>query len=382
MIYERSLHALHNLCGIICQPNSTKQEFLALKWAITEQFQEYLLKTDNNLLTYIMSTPNLDITWHQWVELLTGFTFSIDYQKGQDNAAADALSQVTSRLDMETVKSILDRVTVGSIGRANAHDPLVAETDEKIHKQVQEAAIQARATHTHVNLHVTDWVAAQWENPVLKAVINWIPNWKVQNLNHLLGDDANTEEEMAILQEQKKLMLYQGTLYHCHTSAGDLEVLWFIVPTAHWVAAMNGCHQDAGHQDQQQMLYLLQNQFCWPGMAMLMHKAISSCKWCTQYEGTCTKAPMQPIIATTPLELLHVDFMNIEMIIELGQPPNMVNILVFCNHFMKHIMAYVTPNQTVKTIAKFLWKGYILIFGALAKLLNDWGANFENNIIK
>ena len=62
-------------------------------------------------------------------------------------------------------------------------------------------------------------------------------------------DDANTEEGMAILQEHKKLMLYQGALYHCYTLAGDLgEVMWFVVSMAHWVAAINGCHRDAGHQ--------------------------------------------------------------------------------------------------------------------------------------
>ena len=63
-----------------------KQEFLALKWVIAEQFHEYLLwkpffvRTDNNLLTYIISTPNLDATQHWWVESLAGFTFSIEYQ--------------------------------------------------------------------------------------------------------------------------------------------------------------------------------------------------------------------------------------------------------------------------------------------------------------
>ena len=47
---------------------SAKLEFLALKWAIMEHFKEYLLyqpilvKTDNNSLTYIMTTPNLDAT--------------------------------------------------------------------------------------------------------------------------------------------------------------------------------------------------------------------------------------------------------------------------------------------------------------------------------
>ena len=40
------------------------------------------------------------------------------------------------------------------------------------------------------------------------------------------------------------------------------------------------------------------------------------------------------------------------------------------------------PNQTAKTIAKFLWQGYISIFGAPAKLLSDWDTNFESNVIK
>ena len=50
--------------------HSTKLECLALKWAVTEHFKEYLLyqpflvKTDNNPLTYIVTTPNLDATGH------------------------------------------------------------------------------------------------------------------------------------------------------------------------------------------------------------------------------------------------------------------------------------------------------------------------------
>ena len=68
--------------------HSTKLEFLALKWAITEHFKEYLLyqpflvKTDNNPLTYIMTTPNLDATGHRWVRDLAKFNFQLEYQKG------------------------------------------------------------------------------------------------------------------------------------------------------------------------------------------------------------------------------------------------------------------------------------------------------------
>ena len=65
--------------------HSTKLEFLALKWAITKHFKEYLLyqsflvRTDNNPLTYIMTTPNLDATGHQWVGILARFNFQLEF---------------------------------------------------------------------------------------------------------------------------------------------------------------------------------------------------------------------------------------------------------------------------------------------------------------
>ena len=83
------------------------------------------------------------------------------------------------------------------------------------------------------------------------------------------------------------------------------------------------------------------------------------------------KPQMWPIIVTALLHLLHIDFTSIETTMELDQPPNVVNTLVFCNHLTKHVMAYMTPNQTAKTVAMFLWQGYILIFRALATLLSD-----------
>ena len=89
---------------------------MALKWVIAEQFQEYLcwkpfvMKTDNNQLTYILTIPNLDATQHHWVESLAGFTFNTEYQKGRDSAVADALSHVALKLD---VKAVLDEVYPG-----------------------------------------------------------------------------------------------------------------------------------------------------------------------------------------------------------------------------------------------------------------------------
>ena len=112
----------------------------------------------------------------------------------------------------------------------------------------------------HVNLHVMDWVAAQQEDPILKIVMEWIFSNKVQDLRHLLGDHTMVEEGMAILRERKKFTLHQGALYYHHTLTRELEeALQFVVPTAHRVVTMTGCHRDAGHQGQWQTLSLLQD---------------------------------------------------------------------------------------------------------------------------
>ena len=101
--------------------HSNKQEFLALKWAVTEQFHEYLspygknrnefvVHTDNNPLTYIFSSANLDAAGQQWVAHLTSYNFSLEYQKGKDNTVADFLSQMNEHLPEEEVQEYLNQI--------------------------------------------------------------------------------------------------------------------------------------------------------------------------------------------------------------------------------------------------------------------------------
>ena len=56
-------------------------------------------------------------------------------------------------------------------------------------------------------------------------------------------------------------------------------------------------------------------------MAKQMRQVIKACRHCLQYEGGSPKAPLCPIVATTPLDLLHIDFTSIESMMELNQSP-------------------------------------------------------------
>ena len=85
--------------------------------------------TNNNPLTYVLTMPNLDTTGHRWVGTLASFQFELEYQKGTDNGAADALSQVPISHSRQAVQSLLKGAIVGASdrGEAEANEGLLEE---------------------------------------------------------------------------------------------------------------------------------------------------------------------------------------------------------------------------------------------------------------
>ena len=65
-----------------------------------ERFHEYLyggefeVYTDNNPLTYVLTTAKLDVTGQRWIANLANYNFKIHYQSRKSNIDADALSQI------------------------------------------------------------------------------------------------------------------------------------------------------------------------------------------------------------------------------------------------------------------------------------------------
>ena len=156
-------------------------EFLALKWAVTDQFKEYLqykpftVRTNNNPLTYVMTTPNLDAIGHWWVAALAGYNMTIEYLKGADNRIADILSWVPQRLDPEAVTMLLNHAQTSNIPQAEADNPRVMEEHWKIEEEVILWAHQMVRQDKHFrNLMNWDWVDAQMQDPVISQVIGWI----------------------------------------------------------------------------------------------------------------------------------------------------------------------------------------------------------------
>ena len=291
--------ALH---GAEANHHSTNLEFLAMKWSI-EHFQIYLLGrcfrvcTDNNLLTYFLTSPNMDAMKQRWINKLAKYDFSLEYQKGKNNTVANALSRIKEerRSDEEAdkllecvsmipgdetsvkiceeeecdqkpespmlyamssvaMKAIFDNLTSGAGRRAE----LEYSTDSTIHDEADSVEISVRSARLNSRMHVTNWAEAQWEDPEIEAIMDWCwlnrkksEPWTQQLLKFktCLASNKNTPTGKSLLRNADWLTLCGGLLYHWYTPKYQVDkVKCFVVPRAHRWTSINGFHHDVGHQ--------------------------------------------------------------------------------------------------------------------------------------
>ncbi|KAL2086841.1 hypothetical protein ACEWY4_017900 [Coilia grayii] len=87
-------------------------EFLALKWAVVDKFHDYLygvrftVMTDNNPLTYVLTTGKLNATGHRWLAALATYDFEVKYRPGKVNDDADLLFRNWIDVDAEPWKKL------------------------------------------------------------------------------------------------------------------------------------------------------------------------------------------------------------------------------------------------------------------------------------
>lgn len=116
--------------------SSMKLEFLALKWAMTEKFREYLLGhrctvfTDNNPLSYLQYA-RLGATEHRWAAQLAAFDFDIKYRSGRSNRNADALSRQLAPDSHQLSDSLLGTSVPSSL-QQDQPQPLLASATQSV----------------------------------------------------------------------------------------------------------------------------------------------------------------------------------------------------------------------------------------------------------
>ena len=154
----------------------------------------------------------------------------------------------------------------------------------------------------------------------------------------------------------------------------------FALPQPYWKQALEACHDNMGHLGIERTTSLLRDHFYWPSILEDIEKHIKSCPQCLRLKTQPEKTELNPIIATRPLELVHIDYLTIE-------PPSNsrsskdVNILMITDHFTRYAQAHITSSQKVPIVAKTLWDHFFIHYGFPEKIISDQGQNFESLLI-
>ena len=248
-----------------------KLEFLALKWAVCEKFHDYLYgnsfeaRTDNNPLTYVLSTAKLDATGHRWVSALANYNFNIVYRSGKTNIDADALSRI--KWPEEAPQYVSAPVVCAALSGVQIVGALAEVTC------LSAAAMPDEADGTAMgDTPVRDWAKLQREDRVIRAVIKLLEGATTD----VRGLD---KEGQALWQCRKQLQLRDNILYRKRLDDGD-EVFQLVLPPEFRDQALRGCHDDVGHMGRERTMALLRDRFFWPGMTKSVVDHVEQCPRC------------------------------------------------------------------------------------------------------
>ena len=259
--------------------SSMKLELLTLKWAITEKFKDYLhnvpfiVYTDNNPLSYFMSTAKLGATEQRWAAQLAQYDFKIKYRPGRENRNADSLSrrpQENEEMERDIVVSTLGMTPIPVDLQCN-----VLKAAIHINNSNQETLkCSAMPSWSHEQL-----VAAQKADKDISRLHYY---WTKQRKPTIKERKLETPEVKLMLRQWDRIVEQDDLLYRNVKDSADGSIRkQLIVPRSLRDRVLEELHDNLGHQMTERTESLVRTRCYWPKMHDSIKKWIEKCQRCT-----------------------------------------------------------------------------------------------------
>lgn len=361
-------------------------EFLALKWAVVDKFHDYLygaqfvVRTDNNPLTYVLTSAKLNATGHRWLAALAAYNFSLQYKPGKHNTDADVLSRYPTNPAVSASWTEIPQSGVKAIcqlASSSGNDESVRIVD---HLGVSPDSIPT-AYSCPISLEMChmeqlsheDLKMSQEKDPIIGVVKHDIEVGKV------LTPQKSSDPGLNLLQRQgPKLVIRNQLLYRVSQSPCGKERVQLVLPAKYHQTVLHSLHDDSGHLGVDRTTELIRDRFYWPRMALDIEQYIKTCGSCITRKTLPQKsAPLSHITSTGPLDLVCIDFLSLE-----PDTKGIANILVITDHFTRYAQAFPTKDQRAVTVAKVLVEKFFVHYGLPSRIHSDQGRDFECRLIR
>ena len=208
--------------------------------------------TDNNPLTYVLTTAKLDATGHRWISQLSNYDFTISYRPGQQNKDADALSRLPEIHSAETPLLSSDVVAAGLKINERPVDALVETIccSLSVPDDLNNATVFAVKSSTWRN-----WQKYQNDDLILRKVVSAV--------QRQISVEQMSAEAKKLWRQKNRLVLKQGVLYRKRQNTEGKEQLQLVLPNKYHAEALNAVHDQMGHMGRERTQELLNDRFYW-----------------------------------------------------------------------------------------------------------------------